>query len=102
MSDLPLQWQHQFNRFKRQYLQLQVDPAYPKKECLKNEEFQNQLYARIFSEDAMKYFPPQRYQLRILKELMKRIEASIIDWEEEVWISCFICYCFHSPPLLAL
>merc|ERR1712230_361309 len=37
---------------------------------------------RLFSDDVQ-YTPPPRYQLRVLKELMKRIEASIQDWDEQ-------------------
>ncbi|ELR04193.1 hypothetical protein VC83_03100 [Pseudogymnoascus destructans] len=80
---MPLMWREELGLFKRQYLQLQLSLKYPAKECLKHEEFQQLLYSEIFSEDAMKWYPPQRYQLRVLKELVKRIEASITDWEEE-------------------
>ncbi|OBT99734.2 hypothetical protein VE01_02214 [Pseudogymnoascus verrucosus] len=80
---MPLMWREELDLFKRQYLQLQISLKYPSKECLKHEEFQQMLYSEVFSEDAMKWYPPQRYQLRVLKELMKRIEVSITDWEEE-------------------
>lgn len=88
---ISLMWREELDLFKRQYLQLQLSLKYPEKECLKHEEFQQLLYSEIFSEDAMKWYPPQRYQLRVLKELMKRIEVSITDWEEEVWDSLFLC-----------
>jgi hypothetical protein len=81
---MPLMWRGELDLFKRQYLQLQISLKYPSKECLKHEEFQQMLYSEIFSEDAIKWYPPQRYQLRVLKELVKRIEVSITDWEEEV------------------
>ncbi|KFY80014.1 hypothetical protein V498_08862 [Pseudogymnoascus sp. VKM F-4517 (FW-2822)] len=80
---MPLMWREELDLFKRQYLQLQLSLKYPAKECLKHEEFQQLLYSEVFSEDAMKWYPPQRYQLRVLKELVKRIEVSITDWEEE-------------------
>ncbi|KFY06288.1 hypothetical protein V491_08731, partial [Pseudogymnoascus sp. VKM F-3775] len=80
---IPLMWWEELDLFKRQYLQLQLSLKYPDKECLKHEEFQQLLYSEIFSEDAMKWYPPHRYQLRVLKELVKRIEVSITDWEEE-------------------
>ncbi|KFY85310.1 hypothetical protein V500_08522 [Pseudogymnoascus sp. VKM F-4518 (FW-2643)] len=72
---IPLMWREELDLFKRQYLQLQLSLKYPEKECLKHEEFQQLLYSEIFSEDAMKWYPPQRYQLRVLKELVKRIES---------------------------
>ena len=84
MTTLPPDWAQELNHFKRQYLQLQVTIKYPERRYLKHEEFQNELYAQIFSQEALKYHPPQRYRLRVLKELMKRIEDSITDWEEEV------------------
>lgn len=83
-SALPHDWERELNHFKHQYLQLQVAVKYPEREYLKHEDFQNELYAQIFSKDALKYQPPHRYQLRVLKELVKRIEHSITDWEEEV------------------
>lgn len=82
---LPLLWRQELDLFKRQYLQLQVNVRYPEGKYLKHEEFQDRLYSEVFSEDAMNYYPPQRYQLRVLKELVKRIETSITDWEAEVW-----------------
>lgn len=90
MAMLPLLWRQELDLFKRQYLQLQVRPKYPESKYLKYEEFQQLLYSEIFSENATKWHPPQRYQLRVLKELIKRIETSITDWEEEVRISLFL------------
>ena len=74
----------QLDRFCRQYLQVQLDLDYPDEEHLRNNEFQHLLYARLFGEDAIKHEPPRRFQLRVLKELTRRIEQSIQDWEEEV------------------
>ncbi|KFY77555.1 hypothetical protein V499_03094 [Pseudogymnoascus sp. VKM F-103] len=93
---MPLMWREELDLFKRQYLQLQISLKYPSKECLKHEEFQQLLYSEIFSEDAMKWYPPQRYQLRVLKELVKRIEVSITDWEEEQSISDDLMNSFAS------
>ncbi|OBT60483.1 hypothetical protein VE03_10106 [Pseudogymnoascus sp. 23342-1-I1] len=93
---IPLMWREELDLFKRQYLQLQLSLKYPAKECLKHEEFQQLLYSEIFSEDAMKWYPPQRYQLRVLKELVKRIEVSITDWEEEQSISDDLMNSFAS------
>lgn len=91
MTTLPRDWAQELNHFKRQYLQLQVTIKYPERQYLKHEEFQNELYAQIFSHEALQYRPPQRYQLRVLKELMKRVEDSITDWEEEVRIISLYC-----------
>lgn len=83
MELLPHDWEYHLNHFKHQYLQLQVTLLYPARQYLKHYEFQDELYGKIFSPDAVEHHPPDRYKLRVLKELMKRIEDSISDWEEE-------------------
>jgi protein-lysine N-methyltransferase EEF2KMT len=83
-SQLSLGARQQLARFCRQYLQLQLEPDYPDDENLRNDTFQKSLNARLFEQSAVKHSPPQRYQLRVLKELTNRIEQSIQDWEEEV------------------
>lgn len=65
-------------------MQLHAELQYPSAESLRQDSFQQALQDRVFGEDAMPYHPPERYQLRVLKELMKRIESSIEDWDEEV------------------
>jgi ATP:corrinoid adenosyltransferase len=82
----------QLDRFCRQYLQVQLDLDYPDEEHLRNDAFQESLHARLFEDHALKHAPPARYQLRVLKELTRRIEHSIQDWEEEV------CHFFARQP----
>jgi len=91
MSDLSPHCQRQLNLFRRQYLQLQVAIKYPDPQCLRQEIFQQCLQKGLFDEHAIEYQPPQRHQIRILKELIGRIEASITNWEEEVCISLATC-----------
>jgi len=86
MADLSLESQHQLNLFTRQYLQLQAPIKYPDSDSLRQEVFQQALYERIFKDGAVPHEPPKRYQLRVLKELIAKIEASITDWDEEVRI----------------
>lgn len=81
---LPPEAIEQLERLCRQYLQLHQDLDYPSSEYLRNDNFQQSLYQNLFAEGALKYPPSLRYQLRVLKELTKRIEQSIQDWEEEV------------------
>lgn len=86
----------QLDRFCRQYLQVTLQLDYPTEEHLRNDAFQQSLYSRVFSEDVQ-YIPPPRYQLRVLKELVKRIEQSIQDWDKEVriyivWPSLYLSY----------
>ncbi|KAG5796483.1 hypothetical protein H9Q69_004448 [Fusarium xylarioides] len=72
----------QVDRFCHQYLQLQSDLDYPEASLLKTSQVQDEFYERLFADGAVGYGPPPRFQLRVLKELMSRIEASIDDWEE--------------------
>ena len=74
----------QLDRFRRQYLQVQLNLDYPGEEHLRNDVLQEALYAEIFDDGAISHGPPRRFQLRVLKELNRRIEESIEDWEEEV------------------
>lgn len=75
---------NQVDRFCRQYLQLQPELDYPEPALLQTSQVQDEIYERLFAEGAVRYGPPPRFQLRVLKELMSRIEASIDDWEEYV------------------
>lgn len=77
-------WTKQVNRFCYQYLQLEADLDYPEPSLLKASAVQDALYKRLFADGAVRYAPPPRYQLRVLKELMSRVEASIDDWDEFV------------------
>jgi hypothetical protein len=74
----------QVDRFCHQYLQLEQTPDYPDGETLRRPEVQDELYARLFAKDALKFPPPMRYQVRILKKLLSITEQSINDWEEHV------------------
>ncbi|TVY58307.1 Protein-lysine N-methyltransferase EFM3 [Lachnellula cervina] len=73
----------QLNRFCRQYLQLQLELDYPAEEYLRKDAFQEAIYYTVFDESVIEHPPPPRYQLKVLKELVKRIEQSIQDWEED-------------------
>lgn len=74
----------QLDRFCRQYLQISLELDYPDSELLRQDAFQVAIYTTLFQDGALEHSPPPRYQLRVLKELTKRIEESIQDWEEEV------------------
>lgn len=77
------------DRFCRQYLQLERDLDYPPANLLREAHVQDTLYEQIFAKGALTYPPPKRYQLRILKELISKIEASIEDWDIYVRNSIF-------------
>ncbi|GIZ45391.1 hypothetical protein CKM354_000856100 [Cercospora kikuchii] len=71
--------------FRRQYLQL-FEPdflAWPPKQLLRDSAIQAWLYKHLFDSEKNQYLPPPRYQLRVLKPLLARIEKSIQDPEED-------------------
>jgi protein-lysine N-methyltransferase EEF2KMT len=83
-SQLSATARQQLDRFVRQYLQLQVHLDYPDEEHLRSDAFQHSLHSQLFSEHGIGNATPVRYQLRVLKELTRKIELSIQDWDEEV------------------
>jgi protein-lysine N-methyltransferase EEF2KMT len=81
--------QSQLDRFTRQYFQLEADLDFPEESCLRDHDFQQALEANLFKAGTGRTMP-QRYQLRILKLLIQKIEQSIHDWDEEVCSSISI------------
>jgi hypothetical protein len=72
--------------FSRQYFQL-FEPdflAWPPAQLLRDPNAQAWLYRNLFSTDNNKYLPPERYQVRVLKSLVSKIEQAIQDPEEDV------------------
>ncbi|KAL2118730.1 hypothetical protein VTJ04DRAFT_8390 [Mycothermus thermophilus] len=62
---------------------LQGDPApdFPEPDQLRQERVQEFIHAHLFS-DEIPLRPPVRYRVRILKQLISKIEDSIEDWEQ--------------------
>ncbi|KAK8228727.1 putative methyltransferase-domain-containing protein [Phyllosticta paracitricarpa] len=84
--------EQQLQIFCRQYLQL-VDAdalTWPSSELLKKPNVQQWLFEHMFDLDSNRFLPPERYQARVLKKLMTRIEEAIEDPEEDV--------CHFPPP----
>lgn len=73
----------QITRFCHQVLQLEQSLAYPDDKVLRRNESQEILYHRLFSED-LPHPLPIRYRLRVLKELVGKIEQCISDWDNHV------------------
>lgn len=71
-------------RFCWQVLQLEPAPDFPEGELLREEHVQETIYQRLFADDGRALPPPTRYRLRVLKQLIARIESSIQDWDEHV------------------
>ncbi|KAI8241552.1 Protein-lysine N-methyltransferase EFM3 [Colletotrichum sp. SAR 10_99] len=70
------------NRFCSQYLQLEPTLDYPPAQVIREPQAQNAIYKKLFSDEGPRYAPPGRYRLRVLKELVARIESSIEDWDQ--------------------
>ncbi|KAK3307819.1 uncharacterized protein B0T15DRAFT_409875 [Chaetomium strumarium] len=73
----------QVSRFCWQVLQLEPTPDFPDDELLREESVQDAIYDGLFAFDAgaAPSLPP-RYQLRILKQLVAKIESAIQDWDQ--------------------
>lgn len=72
--------------FRRQYFQL-FEPdflAWPPKSLLRDAGVQQWLYKQCFDTEANKYLPSDRYRLRVLKPLLRKVEQAIEDPEEDV------------------
>lgn len=74
----------QVARYCSQYLQLEPKLDLPEVHLLRDEETQEAIYDKLFAEGAVRYGPPLRYQLRMLKELVAAVEDSIDDWDRHV------------------
>ena len=72
--------------FRRQYLQL-FEPdflAWPPKSLLRDAGVQQWLYKHCFDTDTNPHLPSDRYRLRVLKPLVRKVEQAIEDPEEDV------------------
>ncbi|KAI0205466.1 putative methyltransferase-domain-containing protein [Astrocystis sublimbata] len=70
---------------RRQYFQL-FEPdflAWPPAQLLRRSDAQAWLFRYLFDESRIQQLPPERYQLRVLRPLLSRIEKSIQDPEED-------------------
>lgn len=85
--------------FRRQYFQL-FEPdflAWPPKTLLRDASVQQWLYQQCFNADANPHLPSDRYRLRVLKPLLKKVEQAIEDPEEDVGLHApFFLFC-HFP-----
>lgn len=77
--------------FRRQYLQL-VEPGqlrWPGPEALKKPDVQSWIFSNLFDVDSISSLPPERYRMRVLKVLISKLEKSITNPEEDVWLPFF-------------
>jgi hypothetical protein len=76
----------QLHILQRQYFQL-VEPhqlTWPEAATLKSYDVQAWLFGNMFDVEQIKSPPPERYQLRVLKLLVSKLERAIEDPEEDV------------------
>lgn len=71
----------------RQYMQQIYDVTYPPGTLLVNPDVQDILFKYFFDSSRNKYLPPARYQARILKHIIEKIEKSCNDPEEDVGLA---------------
>jgi hypothetical protein len=76
----------QLKVLQRQYFQL-VEPhqlRWPEDATLKQHDVQAWLFREMFDAEQIKSPPPDRYQLRVLKLLISKLEGAMDDPEEDV------------------
>lgn len=73
------------DRFCCQYLQLETHLDYPDGQLLKTPKVQDEIYERIFA-DCSTSSKSARFQLRVLKELIKKIQDSISENETDDFV----------------
>ena len=76
----------QLAKLKAQYLQL-LDPgtlSWPRPATLRKDEAQTWLFKNLFDKQNSQYLPNDRYQARVLKIALARIEESIEDPDQDV------------------
>lgn len=86
---------------RRQYLQL-LDPeqlTLPSKDLLRLPKTQAMIYDGMLDSSKLNYPPPDRYRYRVLKRLVKALEESILDPEEDVCLfQVQFCYVHRAVP----
>jgi len=83
---LPDEENTQLTRFRAQYLQV-LDPgtlSWPPHAMLKKANVQAWLFKNLFDKQNLQYLPSDRYQARVLKIVLSRIEESIEDTDQDV------------------
>ncbi|PHH82981.1 hypothetical protein CDD82_4095 [Ophiocordyceps australis] len=81
MHDAESSWIRQVDRLRHQYFQQEAVLDFPSPELIRLPKVQDAIYSQLFDEHAVVLCPPKRYQTKVLKQLVVRIEAAIVDWD---------------------
>ena len=75
---------------RRQYFQLWdlEQLTLPSMDIIRLPEVQAFIFESMFKGDNLKYTPPDRYKIRVLKRLVNLIDNAIVDPEEDVGFPC--------------
>lgn len=76
--------------------------ALPSKESIIKPDVQAAIYEKLFNEAVNWPIPPVRYQTRVLKAILARIEESISNPDEDVWSFHIALDKFFLPYLFML
>jgi hypothetical protein len=71
-------------KFYRQYMQQINELSYPPGSLLLTPDVQTCLFKYFFDASQNKFLPPPRYQTKVLRHVIREIEKSIKDPEEDV------------------
>lgn len=93
--------------FRRQYLQL-FEPDFllwPSRQLLRDVAIQAWLYTNLFDAQKNTVLPPERYQVRVLKLLVAKIEQAVTDAQKddvgrkgvELFFLSLAIFAFPSP-----
>lgn len=79
--------------FRRRYFQTEEpsDLTFPSKDILKSPDIQRWIYDTMFKEDEGALLPHPRYKFRVLKELIRILEAAMEDPVEDVSTIFYTC-----------
>lgn len=80
----------QLELLRRQYLQLwEPDKlTIPSMDIIRLPGVQASIFESMFEENNLRFAPPDRYKVRVLKRLVGMIERAIVDPEEDVGFPC--------------
>lgn len=85
--DVNIETRSKLMTLRRQYFQL-VEPVqlrWPDSHLLKAPAAQSWIFNNLFNVEKVSHPPPPRYQQRVLKLLISKLEKSVNDPEEDVW-----------------